>query len=105
MVINEKTMSKPLIGDGFQLVEGKKFVATFHNTSLKRINELERTKCNFEFFNHKGESFNRSIELIKGASLFIDSRKKMKNWIIFFGYGGWCMVNSTTYLCDAYFFH
>ena len=97
-------INKPFNRRWFPIGGKQKFVATYHNTDLKKIDTKVITECKFEFFNHRGETLLRLIEVAKNGSVFIDTKKdrELKNFLG--DDGGWCMVNSNTYMCDAYFF-
>ena len=104
LVVSESTLSKPFNRRWFPVGGKQNYVATFHNTSLDRMKFNEIAECNFEFFNHQGETFSRCIDVPKNGSVFLDAQQDKELKTFLGSDGGWCMVTSNTYLCDAYFF-
>lgn len=104
VVINETTLSKPFNRRWFPIGGKKTFIASVHNTALTKRPNNQVQNCKLEFVNHKGLVLIREQQLECNASIFIDpsSDDELKS---FLGeLGGWCMVNTDTYHCDAFYF-
>lgn len=104
LVVSERTLSKPFNRRWFPIGGPQNYVATIHNTSLNRTEVEGLTECNFEFFNHQGEALSRQLNIPLNGSVFIDVKEDRELKMFLGSEGGWCMVNSKTYFCDAYFF-
>ncbi len=103
-VISENTLFKPFNRRWFPIGGPKNYVATIHNSGIERAEINKTTECNFEFFNHDGETFSQCIYVRKNGSVLIDAQNDNKLNDFLGKKEGWCMVNSKSYLTDAYYF-
>ncbi|MDC0488381.1 hypothetical protein OAN52_06780 [Amylibacter sp.] len=104
LVTSENTLSKPFSRRWFPIGGPQKYIASIHNTALNRLPNDENTECVLEFFNHQGDTILERKAIQENASIFIDpsNDEKLSNFLD--EREGWCMVTSSTYLCDAYYF-
>jgi hypothetical protein len=104
LAISENTLAKPFNRRWFPVGGSQRYQATIHNTSLKNSQSNDPTEFVLEFVNHKGESITKRISLRDNGAMFLCQDDDKSLSVLLGSEGGWCMVTSNTYLCDAYFF-